>query len=288
MKLSSDQRKAITDRIEDLFEKTKARLLGRYFKGPKIYFQVAAETDPLHTLEGIYTYTLNMLYGTGIKPKKKNVRNLAEITSNYIDAQSMKVTNHVLADVAKAKNPTQAIKAISGHLDKAGQYVDLLVANETKIAQAYASREGITKLSSDIGVDDPTVVFLGIIGSPTRCKYCRKMYSDAKNEHIPIPYKLSEVNEGYFKGKLWDGKTPHQAPLHPSCREVMAFVPPNFGYTASGTIEFKYFGYDYHKDYWEVNKTEKAINPTDSNIRLTYEEYLEAAIEHKKEHSDVC
>ena len=284
MKLSNQQRDLILDRIEALFEGTKARLLGKHFKGPRIMFEVARRTDPLHTIEGIYEYTLNMMYGVGAKPNIKTVENLAEVTGNYMDAQQLKIKNHILADVAKAKSPTEAMRTIRASFDKAGDYVDMLVSNETRIVQAYASREGITQVASDLGVKDPTVVFLGI--TDTRiCKYCKQMYHDSANLQKPKPYKLSQVQEGYFKPKDWDGKSPHQAPLHPRCRHVMVYVPPNFGFTADGTITFVDFGYDYHKDYWKMKKAEEIPS---ENVPMpdffSYDEYLAFNIEHEKEH----
>lgn len=216
MDLTSSQRKLIFDQIEKIFETAKANLLGRHFQGPRIFFQVANKADPFHTIEGIYHYTLNMLYGAGATPDNKIVENLAEITGNYFDAQKLKVKNHILADVLKAKNPTEAVNMVKTHFDKAEKYVNMLVANETRITQAYASREGITKVASDIGVEDPTVIFLGVTDNKI-CKYCKSMYHDAKNIRMPKPYKLSQVREGYFKPKEHDGKTPHQAPLHPNC-----------------------------------------------------------------------
>lgn len=284
MKITDAQRRLIIDRIESLFEKTKAGLLGKLFKGPKLYFEVAKRTDPLHTIEGIYTYTMKLLYGPDAKPNQSTIKNLSEITADYMDSQQLKVKNHILADVAKAKTPSEAIRSIRGHFEKAGKYVELLVANEAHIVTAYASREGITRLASDIKVKDPTVVFLGVCDQKI-CKYCKSMYHDKANIRMPKPYKLSQVREGYFKPKEWDGKTPHQSPLHPNCRHVMSFVPPNFGYDKSGTIVFKALGYDYYSDYWGMNKSEEPdtlVKPEPSF--MSYDEYLEMNIAHEAEH----
>jgi hypothetical protein len=286
MKLSDGQRSLILSRIESLFEETKARLLGRFFRGPKMYFEVVRRTDPLHTIEGIYQYSLSMLYGAGIRPDEKNIENLTEVTGNYLDAQQLKVKNHILAAVANAKTPSEAMRSIRSHFESTGKYVDLLISNEVRITQAYASREGITRLASDIGVQDPTVVFLGVTDHKI-CKYCKSMYHDSANLRKPKPYKLSQLQEGYFKPKEWDGKTPHQSPVHPRCRHHMSFIPPNFGYNDNGTIEFKHFGYDYYKDYWSIRKNEE---PTDNLVKkerfFNYDEYLTFNIEHEKEHSE--
>jgi hypothetical protein len=115
------------------------------------------------------------------------------------------------------------------------------------------------------------------------------MYHDSSNLQMPKPYKLSQVREGYFKPKEWDGKTPHHAPLHPRCRHTMSFVPPNFGFTTSGQIEFKSFGYDYHKDYWGLKKAEE-LPPTlaPEPDFFSYEAYLSMNIVHEMEHAELA
>ena len=57
MKLTNVQREDIEFTIEDMFFHLKARLLGKYFTGPKIYFEVVEQTNPLETLEGVYNFT---------------------------------------------------------------------------------------------------------------------------------------------------------------------------------------------------------------------------------------
>lgn len=278
MKLTEAQKEAILSQVENLFESTKANLLGRYFKGARLFFQVAEKADPMHTIEGIYFYTMNMLYGVGSQPNKKIIENLCEITGNYLDSQKLKTKNHILADLQNAKNQTEAMAAVSRHMDKAGKYIDMLIANETRVAQAYASREGIAKLASDIGVEDPTVVFLGVTDHKI-CKHCKSMYHDVANIRLPKPYKLSQIREGYFRPKEWDGKSPHQAPLHPRCRHSMSFVPPNFGFTAGGVIEFKSIGYDYYKDYWGLRKSEEPTSTPMADFS-GYQEYLDYNLDH--------
>lgn len=279
MKLTEEQKEAILSQVDALFESTKANLLGRFFRGSRFFFQIANKADPFGTIEGIYFYTLNMLYGAGTQPNKKIVENLCEITGNYLDSQKLKTKNHILADIQNARNQTEAMAAVNNHMEKAGKYIDMLVANETRIAQAYASREGISKLASDIGVEDPTVVFLGVTDHKI-CKYCKSMYHDVNNIRLPKPYKLSQIREGYFKPKEWDGKTPHQAPVHPRCRHSMSFVPPNFGFTPNGTIEFKSIGYDYYKDYWGLRKSEEPESYPKADFS-DYEGYLEENLHHR-------
>lgn len=280
MDLSSEQREEILSAIDNLFEKAKANLLGRFFQGSRIFFQVARKADPLHTIEGIYHYTLNSLYGAGATSENpKIIENLAEITGNYFDSHKLKVKNHIIADLLKSKNHTEAIGSLKQHFSKAEKYIDMLVANETRIAVAYANREGISRIASDLGVEDPTVIFVGITDNKI-CKYCKNMYHDKKNINLPKPYKLSQIREGYFKPKEWDQKTPHQSPLHPHCRHVMSFVAPNTGYDQNGFPHFKHFGYDYYKEYWKLNKSEEPSNIPMADFS-DFEGYLDLNLGHR-------
>lgn len=279
MELNEEQRNVILNEIEKLFETAKASILGRYFTGPRIFFQAAKNADPLHTLEGIYHYTLNMTFGAGATPNQKIIENLAEVTGNYFEAQKLKVKNHIIADVLNAKNQKEALESIKNNFEKAEKYINMLIINETRIVQAYADREGVTRVAADLGVEDPTVVFLGVTDNKI-CKYCKSMYHDVNNLKMPKPYKLSQVREGYFKPKEHDGKTPHQAPLHPHCRHVMSFVPPNFGFTPNGSPDFKEFGYDYYKDYWSVRKAEEPQSGPMADF-TGHDEYLELNLGHR-------
>ena len=275
MKLSAAQRELILKQIESIFETTKARLLGRFFKGPRIYFTLAAESDPLHTLEGLYNYTLNMMYGAGTEPKdEKVIENLSEVTGNYFDAQKLKVANHLLNEINDASSKKDILSIVAAHIDKASKYIDMLTENEMKITTAYATREGITQLAADLKINDPTVVFLGVVDQKV-CKYCKSMYHNINNLYEPKPYKLSQVQQGYFKPKLWDGKTPFMN-CHPRCRHVMSFVSPGFGFTPSGQPTYISSSYDYYKDFWSMRKTEEPVgeNLNKSEHFMDYDEYL--------------
>jgi hypothetical protein len=275
MKLSDSQRKTILQRIEKLFETTKARLLGRYFKGPHIIFEVLGQSDPLDSIEGLYTWALAMMYGAGIRPDQKTIENLAEITGNYFDSQKLKVKNHILNAILAAKDHKEAMASVKDHFDKASKYVEMLTGNETRSVIAYANREGIARVASDIGVSDPTIVFRGVVDDKI-CKYCKQMYHDPNNIRKPRPYKLSQLAHGYFKPKLWDGKTPFDG-AHPNCRHTMTMVAPGFTFNEQGISDFKSFTHDYYSEYYSVHKSEE---PTGERLIkaeqfMDYDEYLE-------------
>lgn len=244
MKLTNVQRADIEFTIEDMFFHLKARLLGKYFTGPKIYFEVVEQTNPLETLEGVYNFTYNMLYGAGAKPNPKRVKQLMKITGNYLDAERLRTVNHVLNAIESAKTFDDVKEVVEKQMEKTNGYVNMLVGNEIRNIQANAEKEGIEKLGAAIGVEDPVVCKLGVVDDKL-CKYCRPLWHTDENPMIPKVYKLSELKDGYMNHK---DPQPTILASHPSCRHVTSMIPPGFGFTNQGVITFKGFGYDIYAE----------------------------------------
>lgn len=241
MKISKKQRQTILEKLDDMFMNLKARMLGRFFKGPRIYFQVVKQSDPMETLEGLYRYTMMHMFGPNAKINEENIEDLSEITGNYIDAHKLKVANKIMADVAQAKTSKEAVKAIKENVEKADDYISMLVSNEVKTVQSYAEREGITQVSSSIGVKDPVIAKLGVIDEKM-CNNCKKLWHSKSNIRIPKVYKMSELIDGYNSDQK--NPIPTTGPTHPNCRHTMTFVPPDYGFDQNGQIIFVGIGHD--------------------------------------------
>lgn len=266
MKLNDQQIGLITGAVDDLFYNFKARLLGRFFKGPFMYFEVANENDPKTSIEGLFRYTIHMLYGSQVSVDENQIKKLAEITSNYIDAQRLKTLNRVLTDAERAKTQKELNDLVSEQMDKATSYMNLLSNTETTMVRAYAEREGITQLAAQIGVEDPVVCKRGIVDAKT-CDNCLKLWHHPDNPFIPKVYRLSELTDGY--------NTDHRDPkptvghTHPHCRHVLSFIPPNYGFSKDGSLEFKGFGYDEFAAQREgVKKSENDICRSEIILKL--------------------
>lgn len=252
MKVSKEQHDKIINLVERLFGRLKARFAGRLFRGPAIFFEIVQAEE---SLEDAYRHAGQVMYGPAFTPDEDTVQQVIDVASHYVDAEKHRTINRILAGVRAAQSEAEVKKVIKDAVGKATTYVSLLAVNETRTAQAHAERDGISLVAAGMGVDDPNVAFLGRYDSKT-CKYCRAMYHREDNPAVPRVYKLSQVNEGYFKPKEWDGTTPWRAPLHPHCRHIMTFVPPNFGFDKSGKITFVSYGYDAYDAQPDVEKME--------------------------------
>jgi hypothetical protein len=245
MQLSKRQIGVITDTVNDLFFRMKARLLGRFFSGPKLYFEVLSDLDPLDTLEGIFRFTIHSLYGADASIDEDQIKHLADITGNYIEAERLKTVNRVLSDAAQSATQKEFEMTLKDNIEKATTYINLVANTETKSVQAYAERDGIAQLASSMNIDDPNVAKLGIIDDKT-CDNCIKLWHMQHNLNVPRVYKLSELRDGY----MTDHKNPYATTgnTHPHCRHILTMIPPNMGFDASGQIKFVNFGYDIYAD----------------------------------------
>lgn len=263
MKISKQQVGLITELVTDLFSQYKARLLGRRFRGPMAYFDVTS-SDTDHSIEALYRFTGAMTFGNSFEPNEDELKELSEIASNYIDAERLRTLNRILTGLRSAQSQAEVTKVVKDSIEKATTYIETVTVTESRTVQAFAEKTGIQRVAADLGVDDPNVAFLGRYDGKT-CKYCRTMYHTADNLSVPKVYKMSQVRAGYFKPKEWDGQTPYFAPLHPHCRHVMTFIPPNFGFDDKGQIKFKDFGYDAHSDQTDTKKNEISLEELDDH-----------------------
>lgn len=243
MKLTGKQRRAIEVQVKDLYDSLKANLLGRFFKGPQVWMEVARAASPSKSIEGLFRYALHLMYGPDAEVPEQRLRQLASITANYLDAEKLRAVNQVIAEVEQSGSIKDLKVKLEEFFDKATSKVTATVVTEARNASNFAEREGIMQVASDLGEADPTVARLGPMDAKT-CKVCRKLWHDDKNPMIPKVYKSSEIMEGYTSHR--DPKPTWNA-THPHCRHVWIMVPPNYGFDDSGRLKFVAFGHDEFK-----------------------------------------
>jgi len=223
--------------------------MGRFYTGPKIFFEVVEQTNPIDTIEGLYNFTAHMLYGAGVQPSKKRIKALTKITGNYIEAQKLKTLNHILMAAEESDSLDNLEELVSTEMEKATSYIKKVVATDLRNVQANAEKEGIEKLGASIGVEDPDVAKLGVV-DPKLCNTCKKLWHSDSNIRKPKVYKMSMLKEGYMK----DYKNPEPTvnASHPYCRHILTMIPPGYGFNERGNLEFKGFNYSAFEDQGEA------------------------------------
>lgn len=243
MNLTPGQRKAVREAIEDLYNELKARMLGRFFKGPQMWLEVARSSDPSRSIEGLFRFALYQMYGPGADVPEDRLRQLASITGNYVDAEKLKMINKILAEVDQSGSLKDLRERLEELFEKATSAVHTIVATETRNASNFAEREGIMQVAAPLGIEDPVVARLGPLDGKT-CLTCLKLWHDKKNPMIPKLYKASEIQGGYSTHK---DPVPTWNATHPHCRHVWIMVAPNYGFDESGRLKFMGFGHDEFK-----------------------------------------
>jgi hypothetical protein len=253
LKLKPSDRTLITDTVNDIFYRMEARLLGRFFTGPSMYFSVASESEPEHTLEGAYRYALMNMYGANASVDENEIKSLSEITENYLEAERLKRINAIVHEVAAANSHKEAVKAIQTNIDKASTYVETVISTDSRNMQAYAEKDGIIRVSAAVGDENPTVVKLGVVDDKV-CEACKKLWHSPDNPYKPRPWKLSELRDGYNKSQK--DPIPTISASHPRCRHVLSYIPIGYTFDSSGVIKFEGFGHDYYSEYYQIHKHE--------------------------------
>jgi hypothetical protein len=252
-KLSLAQKLLITVLIADLYYRVQAKYLGHRFQGPPKYKMQGFTADRKFTLDGIYLFTLAALYGINLQPDEKELEGLATVTQNYFEIQRLKTTNKLITELSSVKNKKEANKILKESLESASSSIEKILNTEIKTVQSFAERYGVSKLAAKDGIEDPVIVKFGIVDDKI-CEACKKLWHTKGNLFMPRPWKLSELNMGYSSHKNIKATI---SPTHPRCRHTISYVPPGYGFTDSGKMEFKKEGYDYYKEYYKINKKEE-------------------------------
>lgn len=256
MTLSDAQKESVKRSINGLFYVVSAKFLGRFFKGPSLYFDFVRQSEPEFSLEGIYRYTTALLFGPSQNIDQKKLESMSEIVSNYIEAKRLQTISKAINAIETSSDPQSAMQIIEDEIESLKTYLESLIMTESRNVQAFAEQDGIAQVAASVGDDNPTVIITGRYDEKT-CKYCRRMYHDPVNPEKPIPYKLNELKGGYFKPKEWDGISGHMPPLHPRCRHMLSYVAKGYGYPKGRVPEFMGLDYDYYTDYhMSYNKSE--------------------------------
>lgn len=237
-------RNAVSEAISALFERTKARLQGKDFKGNAIYFQIIRDFGVNDSVEGVYRDALVNEIGNKGEINKEVVEAHNDEVSHLIDALKSKTTNQAL-DAIKSGDQ-DSIKEV---FDKAKYHLDTIVTTELARTQNTALEDAASQVAADMGISDPVMFAIGKWDDRT-CKYCKAMFHCSSNPSIPKVWKLSEMHYEYMKSKTWSGEI-HKPPIHPKCRDRMTMLSPGFGFNSSGNVEYKREGYD---EYMEQKK----------------------------------
>lgn len=246
--------KAIDKAIEALFTRMKARFLGKQYEPKQIRFSVTGFDKPLqHRADlSIPSVIEEAAKIQGVKPNLKLQEYVTGSIEQYLDAHQelakAKVKNAIQSVLSEAENSKEEIninkvlkQELTNIMEDVTSKVSNIVDTETSKAQNLSSLDAISKVNTLVGVDDPTIVFIGP-NDKFCCKDCQRLYfmSDGVT---PKAWKMSELSGGYLKHNA----TVPATTSHNHCRHHPVTIMPGFGFKAA-RIEYINPEYDLYKD----------------------------------------
>jgi hypothetical protein len=248
--------KAIDTAIEALFYRMKARFLGKRYEPKKIRFNVTGFDKPINYRPDLSMPDLfeEAAKAEGFKPNKKLQEVVVNSIEHYLDAHQeltkAKVKNAVqaaLSDAEVSKDDVNIGKILKEELKtvmkKVSADVGVVVDSELGRAKNLSTLDSISKANTMVGIDDPTIVFIGPNDLYT-CKDCKRLYF-MEDGMTPRVWKMSELKGGFGKH---GGLCPCTGGQHPHCKHFMSNMMPGFGFGSDGRIKYIDPEYDVYND----------------------------------------
>lgn len=231
----------IHEAVDKLFDRLKARVLGRQF-GPK---QIRI---------GVPSFTLPDLFNSANreernKPDERILDSLMRTADGFLEAQRhstrtqvVKAVETFLADAEARGSEADVETVLGGQLGevwgKAREGVQRIVNSEASNVRNTGTLDGIIKVNAANAIEDPIVYFV-VVRDDSLCGECRKLH--LKENGHPRLWYLSELGHGYHKRGQ---ENPKIGGLHPNCRCSLVTLLPGYGFDDEGMVTFVGFDHD--------------------------------------------
>ena len=240
--------KGIVKAIHAAIDKTYDRAIGRFLARPPVDKKIwLGVTKPRVNLPGLF----QAASAEERTVADKNVlERLLDIAQSFVEAQRHATKAKVVKAVEDWLGQAHTLGA-KKDLDVVlgGQLVDVwnqattgmhkIVAAESNNAKNMGSLDGIVKVNSASGVEDPIVYFV-VVHDDALCSECKRLHL-MPDESTPRLWFLSEVKRGYHTKS---DDVPSLAGEHPHCRCSLVTLMSDYGFDKNGSISFIESGHD--------------------------------------------
>jgi hypothetical protein len=250
-KLSRGASAILDARVDSIFDRLLARLLGHAFSGKRLF--VSIHPGEL-TLPSLFEHATTQ---EGGYIDRDMLLGLVDVAKDYLDkgrAEAKAITKRriqgLLTDVDHGRlAPENFRNAVESELidtwDRVRSNVERVVDTESQHAVSIGTKSAIDQLNTNLGIEDPTVAWLPVKDA-SLCDECRETHllSDGMT---PRAWKSSEVSSEYHvRGE--DRPSWHN--MHPHCRCALVSIFPGFGFDGAGRVTYIREGwseYDYQR-----------------------------------------
>ena len=228
--------------IDSLFNRAKARLLGRQY-GPK-QLAIRVTTEPLghrhdYSIPGLFD---SSSLAEGAQPRDDLREHLVSTAESYLDATKAKAKAQVInavksfitdAELHGRKVDPQVVLGgeLAEVMKKVTANVKMIAATEATRTRNVGTLDAITKTNTLVGVSDPNVYFV-VVRDVLCCEECKRIHV-MPDGITPRVYKLSEVSAGYHKRGT---DTPCISGLHPHCLTANMRLHTDLGMKTLGEL----------------------------------------------------
>ena len=256
-RLSRAAIKKIKTAIDLLFDRAKVRILGPQAVDKRIVFSYRRDLS----IPGLFEAAAKE---EGFIPNLESLNAILDVAGQYIESTrartKARVINEVQSTLTEASTSgvkTDVKTVLEGALSDVWRdtttTMHAIVDAEATNAKNVSIMDGIFKVNTVQGVDDP-VVFFVIVRDGKACAECVRLHM-LDDGITPRVWKMSSLSHGYHKR---GEDTPSIGGEHPHCRCTLTTLLPGFGFNAAGKVTFIGPKHDeFKKQRGEVEKSER-------------------------------
>lgn len=217
--------------IDKLFDRLKARVLGGGYTDKKVRVGIVPDL----TLPGLFRQAS---VEERNRPNIELMESLMRTAEGYLEAQRVatktKTVHAVESFLREAEHRGEEADMstvlggqLSSIMESAEDGVKKIVDTEATHVRNVGTLDGILKVNTAAGVDDPTVFFI-VVRDEHLCDECKRLHL-LDDEVTPRVWKLSQLGHGYHKR---GEENPKLGGLHPHCRCSLGTLLPGYGFKA--------------------------------------------------------
>ena len=244
--ISGSGKENIANVIEQMFDRIALSFIGNIPRLQKKKI-IAFSTQPNMGLAHLFVQAMQ---NKSLNPIEQDVlKGLLNSADGYVEALKNRTKSNVTerldglareAKLKKTKVDTKDVQmAIQEEMGKARSHLQAIAESEATKLRNLGTLMDITRVSSSLGDEDPTVFFV-VVKDGVTCKECIRLHL-MPDGVTPRLWKFSELKQGYHKRS---DNNPSAFGLHPHCRCTLTYLSRGFSFDKSGKLKYQSEDYD--------------------------------------------
>lgn len=241
--LSLNKIRQIESLLKKRFDSVFAQILGYQKKQKEISFSLGG-----NNLISLFLKALGKNRNLS-QLEKRTLKVLLKVSGIYLDSLKDKSIAQIIeqieqyikySDQSNTPPSISKIKEIlNDNMSKSLDYLKEVASAESNKAINMGTALQIMRIAKEKEIKDPTVFF--IVTKDDRTGFYEFILHLLPDRKTPRLWKLSELNQGYFKR---GDRFPSICGLHPHCRCKLTYLAPGYSFDKKGNVKFKSLDWD--------------------------------------------